>query len=120
MDCPNDRGHWAELAELGIAGIRIPEAEGGSALGLLDVALASQSLGYAVTPSPFLSSAVMVPVALSEISDSDAPLSEAWLSGIASGELTFGVAITEAFSVREDAGIRETGGSLSGKVPDGA
>ena len=115
MDCPNDRGHWAELAELGIAGIRIPEAEGGSALGLLDVALASQSLGYAVTPSPFLSSAVMVPVALSEISDSDAPLSEAWLSGIASGELTFGVAITEAFSVREDAGIRETGGSLSGK-----
>ena len=30
LDCPNDRAHWSELAELGLAGIRVPENQGGS------------------------------------------------------------------------------------------
>ena len=46
-----------------MTGILIPEEQGGSGLALLDAALVSQSLGHAVTPTPFLS-AVMVPVAL--------------------------------------------------------
>ena len=40
----------------------IPEDRGGSELGLLDAALVAQSLGYSVTPAPFLSSAVLAPV----------------------------------------------------------
>jgi alkylation response protein AidB-like acyl-CoA dehydrogenase len=112
-DCPNDRGTWKALAELGMTGILVPEAHGGSGLALLDAALVSQSLGHAVTPAPFLSSAVMVPVALGALGGAEA---DAWLGGIAGGELVFGLAVTESFSIREGAGVTLEGGSLRGKA----
>ena len=111
-DCPNDRSIWRSLAELGVAGILVPEAQGGAGLKLLDAALVSQALGYAATPAPFLSSAVMAPVALAALGGDDAA---AWLSGIATGELVCGVAATELFAVREGAGVRLEGGALHGK-----
>jgi alkylation response protein AidB-like acyl-CoA dehydrogenase len=55
----------------------------------------------------------MAPVALRA---SDAAQGEAWLAGLAAGELRFGVAVTEAFSVREGAGVRRVGGRLRGKA----
>ena len=112
-DCPNDRDVWRGLAELGVTGVLVPEKHGGSALGLLDAALVSQSLGYAATPAPFLSSAVMVPIALGTLGAGEA---DAWLGGIGTGEQVFGVAVTETFSVRENAGIALEGGRLSGKA----
>ena len=93
---PSDREAWNEFAELGMTGILIPEVDGGSGLTLLDAALVSQCLGYAVTPMPFLASAVMVPAALGALEGADAGV---WLRGIARGELVFGVAVTELFSV---------------------
>ena len=90
-DCPNDPEIWQSLAALGMTGILLPEQSGGSDLGLLDACIAAQSLGHAVTPTPFLGSAVMVPTALKNL---DHPEIGTWLSGIASGELRFGVAIT--------------------------
>ncbi len=110
-DCPNDRGIWGELAELGVAGILVPEARGGSGLGLLDAALVAQALGHASTPSPYLGTAVMAPVALAAVDGS-----EAWLGGIAGGELVFGVAATETFSIREGAGVVLRDGALHGKA----
>jgi alkylation response protein AidB-like acyl-CoA dehydrogenase len=112
-DCPNDRDLWKALAELGVTGILIPEAQGGSGLALLDAALVSQSLGHAVTPTPFLTSAVMVPVALGSLDGAGA---QAWLGGIAGGELVFGLAVTETFSIREGAGVALEGGALNGKA----
>ena len=50
-DCPNDRALWKSLAELGVTGILVPEAQGGSGLALLDAALVSQALGHAATPA---------------------------------------------------------------------
>ena len=94
--CPNDRAIWQSLAELGATGILIPEAHGGSDLSLLDAALVSQSLGHAATPTPYLGSAVMAPIALRSLDGAD---NAGWLGGIASGELTFGVAVTETFSI---------------------
>ncbi len=111
--CPNDRATWGQLAELGVTGILVPEAQGGSGLALLDAALVSQALGYSVTPTPFLTSSVMVPVALGAVGGSEA---EGWLGGIAGGEIAFGLAVTEAFSVREDAGVKLDAGTLSGKA----
>lgn len=110
--CPVDRGLWRELAELGIAGILVPEAQGGSGLGLLDAVVAAQALGHAVTPSPFLSTGVMAPALLSAL---DAEATGSWLEGLAAGDLVVGVAFTERFSVREGAGVREEGGALYGK-----
>jgi len=112
-DCPNDRSIWSDMAELGLTGVLVPEAQGGSELGLLDAALIAQSLGHAVTPSPFLASAVMAPIALLASGGSKA---SQWLGGIASGDLVFGVAVTELFSVRENAGVERREGKLHGKA----
>ncbi len=111
--CPNDRAIWQALAELGVTGILVPEAQGGSALGLLDAALVSQALGHAVTPTAFLSSSVLAPVILGALGDARG---ESWLAGIASGESVIGVALTELFSIREGAGVRVDGDSLDGKA----
>jgi alkylation response protein AidB-like acyl-CoA dehydrogenase len=112
-ECPNDRAVWNSLAELGVTGVLVPEAQGGSALALLDAALIAQALGHAATPTPFLASAVMAPTALALIAGSDA---DGWLSGISTGDLVFGVAATELFSVREGAGINLKTGTLHGKT----
>jgi alkylation response protein AidB-like acyl-CoA dehydrogenase len=112
-DCPNDRAIWRGLAELGAAGILVPEAHGGSGLALLDAALVAQALGHAVTPSPFLSSAVIAPIALGALPGADA---KSWLEGIAAGELVVGAAFTESFSVREGAGVALANGLLCGRA----
>ncbi|MDJ0851117.1 MAG: acyl-CoA dehydrogenase family protein [Myxococcota bacterium] len=112
-DCPNDRAIWSALAELGVTGVLVPEGQGGAGLALLDAALVSQALGHAVTPAPFLSSAVMAPVALAGVGGSAAL---PWLAGIAAGELVVGIAATELFSVREEAGLRLEEGRLHGKA----
>jgi alkylation response protein AidB-like acyl-CoA dehydrogenase len=112
-DCPNDRAIWQSLAELGATGVLVPEASGGSALHLLDAALIAQSLGHAVTPTAFLSSAVIAPIMLAAI---ESPKTDAWLSGIATGELVMGVAVTELFSIREGSGIRLEESLLHGKA----
>jgi alkylation response protein AidB-like acyl-CoA dehydrogenase len=110
----HDRALWEGLAELGVAGILVPEPHGGSGLTLLDAAVAAQSLAWGVAPTPFLGTGVMAPVALV---GSGSPGQQAeWLPKIASGETCFGVAATEFTSVHEDAGIRLEGGRLQGKA----
>jgi alkylation response protein AidB-like acyl-CoA dehydrogenase len=113
-DSPNDREVWQGLAELGVAGILVSEKQGGSDLTLLDAALVSQALGHAATPSPFLSTCVMAVLALREVDAGSQ--ADAWLGGIAGGELWFGVAATELFSRREGAGISLDGEKLRGKA----
>lgn len=110
LECPNDRAVWRGLAELGATGILVSEADGGSDLSLLDAVLVAQALGHAATPAPYLSSAVMAPIALRTLD-----VGAEWRAGIATGDLVVGVAVTETFSVREDAGITEEGGRLRGK-----
>jgi len=112
-DCPNDPAIWTSLAELGLTGILIPESAGGSELSLLDACLAAQALGHSVTPTPFIGSAIMVPVALQGL---DHPELAGWLGGIATGDLSFGIAVTETFSIREGAGVSLDGQKLSGKA----
>jgi alkylation response protein AidB-like acyl-CoA dehydrogenase len=111
--CPNDPEIWKQLAELGVTGILVPEKHGGIEFSLLDAALIAQALGYAVTPTPFLTSGVMVPVALRAVDVDD---SGGWLSGIAGGECAFGLAVSETFSIREDAGVVIENDALSGKA----
>ncbi len=108
----NDRDIWQELGALGLTGILVPEQYGGSGLPLLEAALVAQAMGFAAAPTPFLTSAIMAPVALRTVGgDAVAP----WLSGLATGDLQFGVAVTELWSVREEAGVRLAGGKLTGK-----
>jgi alkylation response protein AidB-like acyl-CoA dehydrogenase len=47
-----DGGLWHELGELGIFNLRVPEADGGSGLGMADAVLIFEELGRALVPGP--------------------------------------------------------------------
>src|SRR6187200_2751706 len=53
-----DDGLWAELRELGWPGIAIAEEHGGQGLGVVELAILCEELGYACAASPFLSNAM--------------------------------------------------------------
>jgi len=110
----HDRPLWQGLAELGVAGILVPEPHGGSGLTLLDAAVAAESLAWGAAPVPFLGTAVMAPIAL--LSAGTPGQQAEWLPRIASGESCVGVAATELASVHEGAGVRLEGGRLHGKA----
>jgi alkylation response protein AidB-like acyl-CoA dehydrogenase len=84
-DGASDQGLWDELRELGWPGIAIGEEHGGQGLGTLELAILLEELGYAVTPVPFLPSA-MAALAI-EHAGSDEQR-ERWLPRLASGEIT--------------------------------
>jgi alkylation response protein AidB-like acyl-CoA dehydrogenase len=98
-----DAGHdpklWSQLAELGVVGMLVPEAQGGGGLGLLDAALVMQSLGHAATPAPFLATSVMAPVVLA--AGTPAQQGE-WLARIAGGSAVLGVAANEGVRAEAD------------------
>lgn len=105
---------WQELAELGVAGILVPEEHGGSGMTLLDAAVAAESLAWGAAPTPFLGTGVMAPIAL--VSSGSPEQRAEWLPKIASGETCVGIAATELTAVHEDAGVRIEGGRLHGKA----
>jgi len=51
---PLDRARWAELAEMGVFSLRLPEAEGGVGLGMAEATLVFAELGRRVVPGPLL------------------------------------------------------------------
>ncbi|MFT5579333.1 MAG: alkylation response protein AidB-like acyl-CoA dehydrogenase [Paraglaciecola psychrophila] len=99
----DDKAIWQGLSDLGIAGLMIPEACGGVGLGALDAVVIAECLGYHVTPTPFIASAVMAPVALI------AANRDQLLTQIASGEQRVGIAFGEALGARNKAGVRVSG-----------
>ncbi|MDQ8730173.1 acyl-CoA dehydrogenase family protein [Bradyrhizobium sp. LHD-71] len=106
---------WRVLADLGIAGVLIPEAHGGLGLGLLEAALIAETLGKHVAPVPFVATAVMAPLAL--MAGGTATQQARWLPKLASGEVRAAVAVSEyAGGARENAGVSAKDGRLSGKA----
>lgn len=88
-----DPAIWKGLIEeLGVHALAIPEEYGGLGLGVADLALALEELGYALTPSPFYSSACATSAVLLTGSDEQR---KRLLPRIAEGELTGTVAFAE-------------------------
>ena len=106
---------WSALAELGIAGMLVPEAHGGSGLTLLDAALVSEILGRHVAPAPFAATAVVAPLALLH---AGSPVQQAeWLPKLAAGKAMAGMAISEPIAgARDGAGVTASSGKLNGKA----
>jgi len=85
-----DDDAWREMCELGWAGIFIDEANGGQGLGVVELAILMEELGYALAPVPFLSNAA-AGLAL-QFAGTDEQRRR-WLPGIASGEARGTVAL---------------------------
>jgi alkylation response protein AidB-like acyl-CoA dehydrogenase len=81
---------WAELCELGWPGIFIEETYGGQGLGVVELVILMEELGYALAPLPFLSNAAAGLVLQHAGSDEQ---KERWLPGIASGQARGTVAV---------------------------
>jgi alkylation response protein AidB-like acyl-CoA dehydrogenase len=76
-------GVWRTLAaELGVAGLLVPESLGGAGAGAREAAVVMEEIGRTVAPVPFLSSAVLATVALLRAGETET------LSALAQGELT--------------------------------
>jgi alkylation response protein AidB-like acyl-CoA dehydrogenase len=73
---------WAELAQLGIPGLLVPEARGGMGRGEVDAVLLHEEIGRAALAEPLVSTAVAAPL-LAELEDAE--FAGAWLERIAAG-----------------------------------
>jgi alkylation response protein AidB-like acyl-CoA dehydrogenase len=78
-----DDDAWKELCELGWPGIFIEEEYGGQGLGIVELVILMEELGYALAPVPFLSNAAAGLMIQAAGSDEQ---KQRWLPGIASGE----------------------------------
>lgn len=103
---------WRGLVELGVAGLLVPAAHGGLELELFDAALVAQVLGRHVAATPYLPNSMAV---LALRLSTDKALQDAVLPVLASGEASFGVALSElASGARDGAGIQLQQGRLYG------
>jgi alkylation response protein AidB-like acyl-CoA dehydrogenase len=84
---------WQQFAEMGFTGILIPEAFGGSGLGHVEAGVVMEETGRTLTPSPFLSTALLAASALAR-GGSDAQKRE-HLPKIADGSLIAALAVDE-------------------------
>lgn len=85
---------WRTLGDLGVLGLVVPADLGGSGAGHTERAVVMEELGRALTPSPFLASAVLATDALLTL-DEDEPARAALLPRLAAGELVGTVAAAE-------------------------
>jgi alkylation response protein AidB-like acyl-CoA dehydrogenase len=53
-----EQSDWDEMAELGWTGLALPEEWGGQGLGIVELAVLFEEMGYALAPSPLLSNTV--------------------------------------------------------------
>jgi alkylation response protein AidB-like acyl-CoA dehydrogenase len=80
---------WARLAELGWLGLLVPEAQGGTGLGLVDLVVVAEEMGKLPFPGPFLSSAVSATLAAHALGADDL------LADLASGARRATLAVEE-------------------------
>ena len=88
-----DRAAWKEMAEMGWAGILIPEEFGGTGLGYLTLGLVIEETGRTLTASPLISTALTATTALL-LAGSDAQKRK-YLPAIAEGKLIATLAVDE-------------------------
>lgn len=88
-----DRALFAEMAEMGWAGVVTPEAYGGADFGFFSMGIVLEQLGATLTPSPLTVSSLAAGTALRE-AGSDAQKSS-WLTKIAAGEAVVTLAVDE-------------------------
>ena len=79
----HSREVYAELAELGLTGLAVPEAQGGMAFGPVEAMVVMEELGRGLVNAPYAAAALMTP-ALLQAAPQD--VQAAWLPKIAAAE----------------------------------
>jgi alkylation response protein AidB-like acyl-CoA dehydrogenase len=74
---------YAELAELGLTGLAVPEAHGGMAFGPVEAMVVMEELGRGLVNAPYAAAALMAPALLQAAPDE---VQAAWLPKIAAAE----------------------------------
>ncbi len=94
MDCKDGFSHdlWKQFSEMGFTGILIPEADGGLGMGHVEAGIVLEEIGRNLSPSPFLSTAV---VAVEALKAADKAMRDRWFPGILAGETVIGIALEE-------------------------
>ena len=108
-----DPSLWRAMAvDLGLTGIAVQEAHGGSALGMVEIAMVSEALGRRASAVPWLASVVIATTAIRR--GGSTAQCDTWLPRLASGEVIASFAIGDIYT---------DGSGLSGTadfVPHGA
>jgi acyl-CoA dehydrogenase len=88
-----DRAVWKEMAEMGWAGVLVPEEHGGAGFGYVGAGLIAEEVGRNLSATPLLSTAVLAVTAL--LRGGSVAQKEALLPAIASGDLVVALASDE-------------------------
>jgi alkylation response protein AidB-like acyl-CoA dehydrogenase len=109
-----DIAAWNEMAQMGWAGVIVPEEHGGSAFGYLSMGLILEEMGRTLTASPLLASGLGAASALM-LGGSETQKAE-WLPRIAAGEIVATLAVDEGpHHHPEKVEAKVEGGRLSGR-----
>ncbi|NCF19163.1 MAG: acyl-CoA dehydrogenase, partial [Haliea sp.] len=110
---------WAQLAELGLTGMTVPEEFGGLGMNELDFVLLAQECGYVALPEPLVHTALVAVPILQEIGGE---LADQWLPKIATGEAKVVVGLEQNLLVEDahtaDLLLLQQGDSLVAAIPD--
>ncbi|HEX8937908.1 MAG TPA: acyl-CoA dehydrogenase family protein [Sphingomicrobium sp.] len=117
IDCKDGFGHglWKRFGELGLTGICIPESHGGLGLGAVEVALVLEEIGRNLTPSPFLTTAVVAVRAIEDTQHADR-----WYPDILSGQAVLALGVDEQARHMPDRTALEAKRQGNGFVLNGA
>ncbi|MFT3898959.1 MAG: acyl-CoA dehydrogenase family protein [Gordonia sp. (in: high G+C Gram-positive bacteria)] len=105
---------WQSLADIGILGLTIDEADGGMGAGPVELAAVMGEIGRSLAPEPYLNGVVVPAALISAAADGDAR--SELLGGLASGDLIMAFAHTEEGDRWPAAKVEATatGGKLTG------
>jgi alkylation response protein AidB-like acyl-CoA dehydrogenase len=93
VDPASHSQRWMTLADLGVVGLTVPEAQGGLGLGLVDLVPLVEEAGWAALPEPLVATTALAAPLFAALGTSDAT---GWLEAIASGAATAAVGTSSA------------------------
>jgi alkylation response protein AidB-like acyl-CoA dehydrogenase len=88
-----DREVWAELAKANLLGVALPEDVGGGGLGLVELCLLLEAVGWAVAPIPAWATLVLGALPIAEFGSAEQRAR--WLGPVAAGDAVLTAALVE-------------------------
>ncbi len=104
---------WAGFANMGFAGVLVPESHGGLELGCVEAGVLMEEIGRRLVPSPLLSTGILAAGLIRDAGSAEQR--DAWLPRIVAGQVVLALAVDENPRHRPERialGARALGGGL--------